>query len=484
MASDAFGKGEMEELLNALDLSLEGCEVQTLVIGLSGGLDSVALLETCRRWRDQQEAPPGWVAAHLNHNLRDAADEDEAFCRTFCQSIGAPWASHSVELRASMETHQCGLEEAGRIERHRFFADVCARHPGAVLLLAHHADDQAETILMRMNRGTHLRGLSGMRRHTEMVLDDGRTLRIVRPFLQLWKDDLRRACNEAGLQWREDESNQVNDNPRNQTRNETLPLLKSVLPQLPGAILALADLAGDAESILDEKARVLYDDYATESDGGVVLSAECVEATRNNPHLLRHILRQILEDHFSMPNLSGAHLLSLDRLLRRGRVGTHLQLPGDLRARKESDGLFVYHAAAEPLPPDGELILPAPPFRVEALGIRIEATLHAAPEPIPDRDRGDPCVEWIDAARIRKPMTLRARRAGDRLWPLGASGGKKVKAILIDRKVPQRAKGRTRIVADYAGPLWLWPLCLANRARLTDATRSAVRLRIHPRMED
>lgn len=459
----------VRECIDSLDPSTR------LIVGYSGGMDSSVLLDLCSELIGCEV-----LAVHVNHGLRETADRDEAHCRAMCEERGIPLDVHCVDVAVLARERSCGVEEAGRLARHRVFAGLAEKYAPAVILLAHHADDQAETVLMNMQRGTHLRGLSGMRRETRLTLEDGRAFTVLRPLLPFWKEDLRICAEESGLSWCEDESNTDTSLERNRMRHHVLGVLRQSLPEFPEMLLGLAQLAEGAEAVFERQGAAIVLAHAEDVRGGVLLKEACLSGGVETRQALLHALRQILEERLNAGGVTGHALLSLERLLRTGRTGAVLQLPDMVRARKEADGVFLYRADAEPLPPEGELLLPLPPFRVEAFGVTVSATLHAAPGNIPECDRNDPNVQWINAASVRKPMSLRARREGDRMWPLGAPGGKKLKDILIDRKIPQRKKTDVRVIADYAGPLWVWPVCLANRARLAAESTSAIRLHMQP----
>ncbi len=450
------------------------------IVGFSGGLDSTVLLDLCARYRDEEAPAPQLVAAHLQHGLRAEAEDDRRFCEAFCKERDIPFRSRRVEVGALADENGFGLEDAGRRARHDFFAELAAAFDPAVLLLAHHADDQAETILMRFLRGAGVRGLAGMQEMMQLftgIRDEPVTVH--RPLLPSPKSDLRVYADARGLNWREDVSNRDETFLRNRIRHTVLPLLEDVQPDMRAKLRQFGEVMGQHSYAIENDALDLLADHMSEtSDGNAILRLPGELPAFPFTHL-RAIENMIA---FQQPGfrLSLAGHLALRHFLLTKRVGAVLELPGGLRLRRERDGVFVYEAGNEPLPPEGELILPEPPFRVDGLGVFVEAEMMDTPASIPPLDRDDPQVEWLDAAKLSSPLVLRARREGDEFVPLGAPGRKSVKNLLIDCKVPQREKAEVRVLHDAAGPVWVWPLRLAERIKLTPTTRRALRLTLRP----
>ncbi|MDP4896745.1 MAG: tRNA lysidine(34) synthetase TilS [Akkermansiaceae bacterium] len=191
------------------------------LVGVSGGLDSMALLHLLHesRFRDV-------VVCHLDHGLRGSDSRgDASFVRREAGKMGFEVEVGKVDVRGLMEERKESLETAARAARHEFFAECGKSHRCGRLLLAHHADDQAETVLWNLMRGSH--GLRGMQEVREMKMG-GRRMEVVRPLLGTRKSVLREWMVEKGFRWREDASNAENDVVRNRIRNEALPLLGEI----------------------------------------------------------------------------------------------------------------------------------------------------------------------------------------------------------------------------------------------------------------
>lgn len=201
-----------------------------VVVGLSGGADSTALLLVLRYLSPRNDCQV--MAAHLNHMLRDEADEDECWCRELCVSLGVDFVSESNDIKRMAQETGVGLEEAGRNARYDFYRRVLEAKEADYIALGHHRDDLAEDVLMRFIRGTGWPGLSGM-----AGIDPNRAL--IRPLLTLPKSTLKAFLEYLGIIWREDMSNEDTLWMRNRIRNEVLPLIVRENPNFGDSVARL-----------------------------------------------------------------------------------------------------------------------------------------------------------------------------------------------------------------------------------------------------
>ncbi|TAK20992.1 MAG: tRNA lysidine(34) synthetase TilS [Chloroflexota bacterium] len=236
-------------------LSAVGSRGDVLILGVSGGPDSMALLDLATRWARSTHSIVG--VAHLDHGWRPESGEDREFVAQEACARGVPFFS----ARADLATHS---EADARAARFRFFARVAKSFGANATLLAHTADDQAETVLMRLARGAGIRGVGAMR--TETTIDvDGTALRILRPLLGTTRRELRRYLDQHLIPTRHDSTN---DDPRwrrNRVRNELVPLLEEIAPGATSAIARFADIAADHADLIDTLARSLLDNVGMTS---------------------------------------------------------------------------------------------------------------------------------------------------------------------------------------------------------------------------
>ena len=243
---------ERYDLLPRCRATRRRCE--TVVVAVSGGPDSVALLHVLHRFASAKQLAVAPVVAHLHHGLREGtADEDQVFVENLAEKLGLPCEIGRADVRAEAEGAGIGVEEAGRVARRRFLADVARRVGAKKVALAHHGGDRVETVLFHILRGTGIEGLATLGARAPLAPDEG--IEIIRPMMH---PDLDRGRVEAYLQrvgqdWREDETNDDAAYTRNRLRHEILPLLgRTINPAVEAAIMRLADQAEAASDVLGD----------------------------------------------------------------------------------------------------------------------------------------------------------------------------------------------------------------------------------------
>lgn len=448
-------------------------EPGVVVAAVSGGMDSVVLAHLVAAWRDKFPGGVRLVAAHLNHGLRGAAaDADQAFCRDLARALGLGFAAQAVDAAAVAKAEGMGEEEAGRALRYRFFHDLAG--DGGLVLTGHHADDQAETILLHLRRGAHRRGLAGMRELARVPVPPGLAVRVGRPLLSVPREELHALATAEGWTWRDDATNGDVRYARNRIRHRIIPALEAIMPGFRIRLLERAVAIAEAERELTERGGELVEKAARYEHGGRFFRID--EDALSEPERLLYAFRTVVEDELGVRIPYGAVLSRLAELAEGGRLGETICLPGRLRVRRESDGLFFFFPGAGATDSSGEYILPDPPFSIQAYGLEISADWVISTGTVPDGDKADSGVQWLEPSSLRWPLRLRAPRPGERFRPLGAPGSRKIQDILVDTKTPRRHRGLPRLLADHAGGVWLWPLRLAHRVRLTGRPGRALRV--------
>jgi len=302
---------------------------ETVVAGVSGGADSVALGEVLRR-----RGGCSLRVAHVHHGLRADADADAEFVADLTRRWGVPLDLERIDTPALARSTGAGLEEAARRGRYDALRAVAVRAGAAVVAVAHHADDQVETVLHRIVRGTHLRGLAGM--PPQRPLGDG--VRLVRPLLWARRRQIEDFCRSAGLQWRTDHTNLQTDFTRNFLRHELLPLLRRRLNlRADEAVLRLASAARQTEDALDALAqRLLHRACRKRSPHQIVLR---LAPLRKAPApvaatAIRAALAEINAPEQDLSNQRYADLLALLE----GKAAA-VDLPGGIRAERRGTDL-------------------------------------------------------------------------------------------------------------------------------------------------
>jgi tRNA(Ile)-lysidine synthase len=290
---------------------------ETLVVALSGGPDSVALLDALATLA----RPRGFrlVAAHLDHRLRPESADDASFCAALCASLGVPIRTGSADVRARAERDRGGLEQAARRERYSFLRRVREEEAAVAIAVAHTRDDQAETLLLRLLRGAGATGLAGMRL---------RRGDIVRPLLEVSREDVLAHLRERGLVFREDATNAQLVHRRNRVRHELLPYLAAHFnPRVREALARTAGLLADEAAYLRGEAEQLLVRIAREEEGAVVLRRAALDQAP--PPLARVAIRQAIAQAGGLRQLGAVHIERVLRLVRAAAPsGRSLPLPG------------------------------------------------------------------------------------------------------------------------------------------------------------
>jgi tRNA(Ile)-lysidine synthase len=433
-----------------------------LAVAVSGGADSVALL--CLLLELRAELGIVLSVAHVNHKLRgEEADEDERFVAKLARQHGLELhfceASVDRKQRSGASSRKSsgvssGIEAAARELRCSFFRQLAREGRVTKIATAHTLDDQAETVLLRIFRGTGIRGLSGI--HPRIVFEEqGHVFgELVRPLLGLRRAALQEFLREWGQSWREDSSNRDIAFLRNRVRHRLLPMIGEEFGE--AAIEHMGALAEIARAEEEHWER-MHPEVRGQGDG----AAETRQAASLRVGRLldlplaaqRRLVRAWLEKH--MPDLSISFQLIEGALeLARGAAGKKLELPGGLNLRRGRQELLVELETAgnggETADYEYALALPGA-VEVPELGARIEARV-VDPGGVPEDERG----ELLDLARVPKEVRIRNWRAGDRYWPAHTAEAKKVKELLSNRHATGAAKKLWPVaVAKGCGLIWM-----------------------------
>lgn len=405
-----------------------------LVVGLSGGADSVALLHALHGM--QEEFAWQLIAVHIHHGLRgEEADGDARFAEDFCASLGIPCIVKRYDVKAEAKAHGLGEEETGRLLRYAAFRQAAGER--GFIAVAHHQKDQAETVLMRLCRGTGLKGLTGMQPVRE---------NICRPLLFCTRAEIEEYCRENGLLWKEDSTNREEKYTRNKLRLRVLPLLEEINPQAVAHIANTAALLAEEEDFLEQQAKAFWKKVQLPSlPEEVCLSIEKLQAL--HPAMRRRILRKAVGQ-FQKRDISQKQLAALEELLAK-ESGKHLDFPEGLHAENRYGALVLSQTAAEQaegfcyvLPLEKEIQIP------EA-GIAVFVSLQEKNIEI----SAETCTNVFDYDKIEHTLFCRTRKRGD-VIPL-QQGRKKIKELFIDEKIPRAERQRYPLIAAGDAVIWV-----------------------------
>lgn len=419
----------------------------TIVLGISGGADSVCLLKILARWKE------AWGislrAVHVHHQLRgEEADADERFVRELCENEGIPCRVFHEDVQGMAQREKIGLEEAGRIARYRCFATVCEDVGGGKIALAHHQDDLAETMLHHLVRGTGMAGLCSLK-----PVSGNR----IRPLLCLEKEEILVYLEAAGQPWRTDSSNLEDDYTRNRIRHHVLEELKTEVN--PRAVRHMAQLSEELEetrAVLAQVAAEKRRQYVRKSEKGMLLAEEL----KKEPDLIgRQIVHDLLKEiSGKQKDFTRIHVEAVQELWNR-KVGARRDLPYGMQAIRTYDGIYLERKAEKCKTRDSEKNAGiqinvqsegTESFQIGELTLTVSRTARDFGE-IPEKKY----TKWFDYDRIKQTLVIRHRQPGDRICLFDGGGSKKLKDYLIDRKIPAQKRDQLWLLADGSDILWI-----------------------------
>jgi tRNA(Ile)-lysidine synthase len=404
----------------------------TLVSALSGGADSVALLSALR----DEALPRGIavVAAHLDHGLRPGSADDAAFCQALCAAWDLPFRTATADVAARARRDGDGIEQAARLERHAFLRRVRREERAAFVVLAHTRDDQAETLLLRLLRGSGRSGLGAMR---------PRARRLLRPLLEVSRADVLAHLHAAGIDWREDPTNGDLAFARNRVRHQLLPYLEQHFnPRVRATLARSAEvLAGETDALAGAAARLARRARVPDPDGPA-LSRRVLRAAA--PAVAGLALRRLLARAGGLTDVGATHVRRLLGLVRdEAASGRRLPLPGGRVALVRFDRLVIAPVSA----PASAFTAPlAVPGRVALPDGR---TLRAERATTPAHGSASDAV----VAAPADGLEVRTRRPGDRIRSRGRDIS--LKRYLLDRRVPADLRQGLPLVADGSRVVWV-----------------------------
>lgn len=406
-----------------------------VLVAVSGGADSVALLSLLHHVADKLDLY--LEAAHLDHALRDVSCADAMFVEELCLRLGVPLTMERRDVAAIAKQRKGNLEEVAREVRRDFLEKTAQAGNCHMIALGHHADDQAETFLLRLLRGAGTTGLAGMRMVNEAA---------VRPLLPFHRTDLLDYLREEGLTWREDESNQDQTFTRNRIRHQLLPLLVSFNPNISSQLVGLCEqMRQDDDFWLEQVAQELARCGQWQNDS---YSLDRLLLLELAPALAGRVIRAALQRvRGDLRGITAVHITDILQLANQGPPQGELSLPGAWVARRYESLLF---RRQKPEPIEYfELILNEPGIYQLPDGRSLHVSLH-------DHACGESAasVEFSRAA-LTLPLLIRHCRTGDRFRPSGMNGTKKLQDLFVDLKLTKEDRQESLLLLKDKEVLWV-----------------------------
>lgn len=402
-------------------------EGETVIVGVSGGPDSMALLSILSDFREK--LPFNIVCAHVNHNVRKESEQEKEFVKDFCQERNIVFEYYKIEHYSDDNFHN-----EARTIRYHFFENLIQKYHAHHLMTAHHADDLMETILMRITRGSTLKGYSGF---SKVVKREG--YQILRPLISFTKENILNYLQEKNISYVTDHSNEKDVYTRNRYRKYILPVLKKESPKVHEKFYKFSQTLLEYQEYVEKEVELKYHKMYSN------YSLDLKQFQKEEPLIQKNILCKLLEDYYQddLMLITETHVELILKLIQNNK-NTFICLPNQVIIRKEYDKLWIEEKEEIPhsyeIELDQTVILPN--------GGKIEVVKEE------EKDNNDVCR--LSFEDVTFPLIVRTKKIGDKIEVKGMNGSKKVKDIFIDEKLPLHERELFPIVTDSENKIvWL-----------------------------
>lgn len=410
----------MDKVIDFLVNEVKLKDGDTIVLGNSGGPDSMCLLTILLRLREKYHL--NIVSAHVNHNVRSESAAEKEFLMNYCKDNNVGFEAMTIERYGDDNFHN----QARKI-RYNFFNDVVKKYDANYLMTAHHGDDLVETILMRMVRGSTLKGYSGF----EKILDNG-TFKTVRPLVFINKDEALKFDEENNIPYVIDKSNFKGKYTRNRYRMNILPFLKEEDPKVHEKFLKFSETLNEYDNFINNEIKRTI---------GRVYKNNKIDVSKYrelDPLIQKKIIYVILEEIYKedLMVINDRHVKLIMDLLNSKRANSKICLPHNVQVIKSYDEVLFTKEVKETISYEVELIK----YALLPNGHKIEV--------VDDEESNNNDVCRIDSSEVSFPLYVRTRKLGDKMFLKKIDGYKKVKDIFIDCKIPTKDRDKWPIVVD------------------------------------
>jgi len=439
-----------------------------VIVGVSGGPDSMALLYVLNQIKEEYNLV--LKVAHLNHGFRGKEAKKEAqFVEDTAKKLELPFEVKTFDVPAYKKKSSLSSQEAARVIRYQFLEDVKEQFHASKIALGHNTDDQAETMMMWLLRGSGLKGLGGM----PPVREGG----IIRPLIEATREEIETFIKAEGIPFVIDSSNQKTKYLRNRLRHEVFPLLKkNYNPQLVKSLVQTASILRTENEYLEGIAEdALKKILVSKEKESVVIDVNGLLALPLAIQLrcLRGALEQVKGD---LRRITFTHLYDILKIVGSDMPNKRLKLPQGIRVEKSYQKLIIKLHQTEPSPFNYQFTSVPDRVRIEEIEKEmifeiVEGSDHKIP-------KENPHTAYLDNEKVLMPLTIRSAKPGDKFQPLGMKGKRKIKDFFIDEKMPPEERKCVPLVffGDVLG--WVGGMRINHRLRVTKATRKILKIEI------
>lgn len=437
-----------------------------IVIALSGGPDSMCLLHLLNSVKDELNIK--LVAAHINHMIRgEEADADERFCGEECARLGIEFFSKRIDVNKYCAENGLSSETGGREIRYNFFKEVMNKKQFNKVSTAHNANDQAETILMRIMRGTGLEGLGGIPVKREDIY--------IRPILFMKREEIEKYCEDNNLKPRIDKTNYERIYNRNKIRLDILPYIKENFnAEIIESINRMSMLLQEDSEYIKEQVDECFDDFCKKENDCYIISKKAFNLNKAiYKRLIRKVIKELTGDKYDIEAIHVDHVIELVK----GTTGKKIDLPKDIVVTNVYGDLKINKRVTENNSENS--IIEIKKEEIDKKDIYFGEGIISFNVMDNNKEKynfQNSLIKYVDYDKIINAIVVRYRKQGDRINPIGLKGTKKLKDIFIDMKIPKDVRDTIPIVQIDDDIAWVVGVKVSDKFKVTQQTKRILKV--------
>ncbi|TCT13046.1 tRNA(Ile)-lysidine synthase [Natranaerovirga pectinivora] len=441
-----------------------------VVIGVSGGADSVCLLHLLHKLQGNINFTLS--AAHINHGIRGIdADADEEFVKELCRTLEVPFYSYKINIKEESKRLKVSEEEAGRIVRYNVFNQILDQYKKGKIAVGHHMNDQGETVLINLIRGSGIKGLLGMSPKRE---------NIIRPLLMFKREDIIAYLNKNQLKYKEDYTNSQDIYLRNKIRLNIIPYIEAnINEKVIDKIVQTTELLKEDDDYLNINTNELLKELiiSQEEDNIIIRTDELLD---QHIAMKKRLIREVINRVSTIKNMESIHIDQVLGLANK-EVGKKIDLPNNLLVKKHYDALefsFLKNNQEKPAHLQKEKCIIKIPssYYIQSITKQMKTSLinHIKEEDTSKKTY----TKFFDYDRIKSALCLRTRETGDFIVLKGINGRKKLKDYFIDNKIPKEKRDEILLIADGNHIIWIIGYRVSEEYKVTEKTQKILKVEI------
>jgi len=438
-----------------------------VLVGLSGGPDSVCLLHLLNHLKGHYKLKIS--AAYIDHKLRpDEVPAEIEFCKRLCENLDIPFYTQAVDVKEIAKRERINIQEAARNLRYAALDQISINIKAHKIAVAHNADDQAETVIMRLLRGAGPAGLSGIPPVRK---------KIIRPLIEIEREEIEEFLKEKNISYITDSSNKSPKYLRNKIRQELMPVIKSISPQGIKIISKTAEIMREENDFINVSVtKALMRLMSRRTDRKVELFCNPMEVL--NIVVLRRALRVAIDSVKDLKGIEFDHIDQIIQLIKKGKAGDRIYLPKGIRAIKGYSTVII---TCEPPGKLSTYTIEKP----QSINI-VEASLTLSlnemnRDEVTDFGDGKKII-YVDADKVKFPLIVRSRKEGDYFYPFGLGKRKKLQDFFVDEKVPRDERDLIPIIESNGEIICIAGYRLDDRFKIEHNTTRCLQIKIMPNL--